>query len=39
MYMASERFSVDAIGCGYHVYKDMWVAVVGKELRVCGRNR
>ena len=38
MDMASERLSVEAMVHGYHVYKDVWEAAVGKELRVCGRD-
>ena len=33
--MASERFGVEAMACGCHVYKYVWEAAVGKELRVC----
>ena len=29
--MASEQFSIDAMVCGYNVYKDVWEAAVGKE--------
>ena len=35
--MASKRFSVEVMVCGYHVYKDVWEAAVEEELR-CKRE-
>ena len=37
MDMASKRFSVEAMVRGYLVYKDVWEAAVGEELR-CERE-
>ena len=31
--MVSERFSMEAMVHGYHVYKDVWETAVGEELR------
>ena len=36
--MASKRFSMEVMVRRYHIYKDVWEAAVGKELRVCGRD-
>ena len=30
--MASERFRVESMVRGYHVYKDVWEAAIGEEL-------
>ena len=32
MDIANERFSVEVMVCGYHIYKSMWEAAVGEEL-------
>ena len=36
MDIVSERFSMEVMVRSYHVYKDVWKAAVGEELR-CGR--
>ena len=35
--MTNKRFSVEAMVHGYHVYKDVWEAVVREELH-CKRH-